>query len=137
MQNRYRPISKKLKIDTSTRKVVVDFEGTLAKNLTNNRNYYTHTSEINVYQELLHFAQRNCTKCDVDENNIFTLKALHREIDKLKDYKAISVDKTSPYILKGCKAALLRPLIIFFRKSFTEGIAPMMRKLANVTQKRQ
>ena len=46
--------------------------------------------------------------------------------------KAISADKTSPSILKGSKMAISTSLLIIFRKGFSEGIAPVMWKLANV-----
>ena len=64
---------------------------------------------------------------------IFTLNSLYRKIDKLKDNKAIGVDKASSIILKRCKAALTRPLVIIFQKSFSEGVVPYQWTLANVT----
>ena len=73
------------------------------------------------------------TSCNDDGKTIFTLEALYQEIDKLKDNKAICVDKASTIILKRCKAALSRPLLIIFQKSFSEGIVPYQWKLANVT----
>ena len=86
-----------------------------------------------VEEGLPHFASRTCISCNDDGKAIFTLEALHREIDNLKDNKAIGVDKASPVILKRCKAALSEPLLIIFQKSFSEGIVPYQWKLANVT----
>ena len=86
-----------------------------------------------VDHSLPHFAQRTCTICDDDENTIFSLEALHREIDRLEENKAIGEDRASPFVLKRCKTALSKPLLIIFRKSFSEGIAPKMWKIANVT----
>ena len=74
---------------------------------------------------LLHFAQRTGTSCNDDGKAIFTLEALHREIDNLKDKKAIGV-------LKRYKAALSRPLLIIFQKSFSEEIVQIQWKLVNV-----
>jgi len=82
---------------------------------------------------LPHFASRTCTSCNDDGKVIFTLETLHRAIDDLKDNKAIGVDRASPIILKRCKAALSRPLLIIFQKSFSEGIVLHQWKLANVT----
>ena len=87
----------------------------------------------NVDRELPHFTQRTGTECKDDENKIFTLEALYQAIDRLIDETAIGFDKTSPFILKGCKIAISAHLLIIFRKSFSEGIAPAMWKLANVT----
>ncbi len=50
-------------------------------------------------EALSHFASKTCTSCNDDGKAIFTLEALNREIDYLKDYKAIDVDKASPIIL--------------------------------------
>ena len=36
-------------------------------------------------------------------------------------------------MLKRCKTALSKPLLIIFRKSFSEGKAPKMWKIANIT----
>ena len=82
---------------------------------------------------LPHITHRTCTSCNDDGDAIFTLETLYKEIDKLKDNKAIGLEKASPIILKRCKDALSRPLIIIFQKSFSEGIAPYQWKLANVT----
>ena len=49
-----------------------------------------------------------------DGKAIFSLEALYREIDNLKDNKAIGMDKASHIILKKCKAALSRPWLIIF-----------------------
>ena len=86
--------------------------------------------EKTVDEGLPHFASRTCTSCNDDGETIFTLEALYQEIDKLKD---IVVDKTSPIILKRCKAALSKPLLIIFQKRFSECIVPYQWKLANVT----
>ena len=75
-----------------------------------------------VEEGLPHFASRTCTSCNDDGKAIFTLEALHREIDNLKDNKAIGLDKASPVILKRCKAALSEPLLIIFQKSFSESV---------------
>ena len=72
------------------------------------------------------YAQRTCTSCSDDGESIFTLEALYRKNDKLKDNKVIGVDKTSPIILKKCEAALSRPLLIIFKKNFSEGIVPTL-----------
>ena len=80
--------------------------------------------EKTVDDGLPHFASRTCISCNDDGKNIFTLEALYREIDNLKDNKAIGVDKASPIILKRCKDALSRPLLIIFQMSFSEGIVP-------------
>ena len=42
-----------------------------------------------VYHSLPHFAQRTCTSYDDDENTIFLIDALHQEIDRLEENKAI------------------------------------------------
>ena len=57
---------------------------------------------------------------------IFTLEALHREIYNLRDNKTIGVDKACPIILMSWHglAALSRPLLIIFQKSFFESIVP-------------
>ena len=80
--------------------------------------------EKTVDESLPHFASRTCTSCNDDGKTIFTLEALYQEIDKLKDNKAIGIDKASPIILKRYRAALSRPLLIIFQKSFSEGIVP-------------
>ena len=77
-----------------------------------------------VDEGLPHFAHRTCTSCNDDGEAIFTLEALYQEIEKLKDNKAIHVDKASSIMLKRCKAVLLGPLLIIFQKSFSECIAP-------------
>ena len=69
-----------------------------------------------VDEGLLYFASRTSTSCNDDRKAIFTLETLHREIDNLKDNKAIEIDKASPIILKRCKDALSRPLLIFSRR---------------------
>ena len=46
--------------------------------------------EKSLDERLLHFADRNCTSNDYGKA-IFTLKALHLEIDNLKDNKSIGV----------------------------------------------
>ena len=62
---------------------------------------------------------------------IFTLETQHREIDNLKDNKAIGVDKASPLILEmqGCS---VETVLIIFQKIFSGGIVPNQWKLANV-----
>ena len=62
---------------------------------------------------------------------IFKLETLLREIDNLQDNKPIGVDKTSPIILKRYKAALYRPLLIIFQKSYSEGIVPYQWKFTS------
>ena len=79
-----------------------------------------------VDQSLPHCAQRTCTRCDDDANTIFSLETLHREIDRLKENKAIGEDTASPFVLKRSKTALSSRLLIIYRKSFSEGIAPKM-----------
>ena len=80
--------------------------------------------EKTVDEGLPQVACRICTSCNDDRKAIFTLETLYREIDNLKDNKAIDVDKDSPAIMKRCKAALSRPLLIIFKKSFSDRIVP-------------
>ena len=63
-----------------------------------------------------HFASRTCTSND-DGKAIFSLEALDREIENLKDNKYIGLDKVCPIILKRCKAAQSRPLLLFSRRA--------------------
>ena len=64
----------------------------------------------------LHFASRTCTNCN-DLKSYIYIGSSYREIDNLKDNKAIWVDKA--IILKLCKAAFSRQLLIIFQKSFS------------------
>ena len=70
----------------------------------------------NFDRELPHFTQRTGSECNDDQNKIFTLKALYQTIDRLIDYNTIGVDKTIPFILKGCKMTISAPLLIIFGK---------------------
>ena len=49
-----------------------------------------------VDEGLPHFAQRIGTSCNDDGEAIFTLEAVFREIDKLKENKAIGLGRASP-----------------------------------------
>ena len=82
---------------------------------------------------LPYFDQRTCTNCDDDANTIFSLEALHQENEKLEENKAISKDRASSFMQKRCQTAISKPLLIIFRKSFSDGIAPKIWKIANVT----
>ena len=64
---------------------------------------------------------------------IKTLEAMHQEISRLLENKAIGEERLSPFVLKRCKTAISRPLLIIFRKSFSEEIAPKMWKKVNAT----
>ena len=59
--------------------------------------------EETVCEGIPHFSSRTCRSCNDDGRDIFTLEALSRETDNLKDKKAIGVDKACPIISKRCK----------------------------------
>ena len=80
--------------------------------------------EKTIDEGLPHFASRTCTSRNDDGKAIFTLQALYREIGNLKDNKAIGKDKDILIILKRCKDALSRPILIIFQQSFSDGIVP-------------
>ena len=137
LHEQYRKVSKELKTDI--RNEVIKF-GSNLENQTENaillhKNWQTTlTSDsgedfstpaeiadsLNTYFQSVFVKEK--TACNDDGEAIFTLEVLYQEIDKLKDNKTICVDKASPIILKGGKAALSGPLLIIFQKSFSEGI---------------
>ena len=64
------------------------------------------------------FAKKTHPSCTDDEESIFTLEALYREINKLKDSKAIGVDRVSLIIVNQFRNVLpVQSLIIFKRVS--------------------
>ena len=86
-------------------------------------NYFQSAKDSEVDHSLYHFAQKTCTSCDDDRNNIFSLETLNRKIDRM-EIKTIGEYKASPFVLKRCKTALCRQLLIILRKSFSDGMAP-------------
>ena len=78
--------------------------------------------EKTVDEGLLHFGHRTRISCNDDGEAIFTLEALYQENGKLKENKAIGVDKASTIILKRCKATLSAPLLIILQKNFSESL---------------
>ena len=60
------------------------------------RSGFVKVNEVN--HSFPHFAQRTCTSCDNDENTIFSIEALHREIDRLEENQAIGEDRAKTYL---------------------------------------